>query len=128
MGSFLSCAVLGGIISTSDTQVATCITTSDTIYITNVAGFQMDPSLPALSNYRLKIRFRSDGVTDTNDNTFYHYLKLYANIDAYNSDNHGIFNERMATSVTTTSCSYYSPTDCRIGYTSGSAIGVFQVQ
>jgi hypothetical protein len=91
-GALLSCNLLGGVSSTSVNQRAFCNVNSNTnIYIVNVGGFVSDPLLSVTTNYRIKVRLVSDGLTQTlNSNSFNFYFKLFANYDAYINSYHPI--------------------------------------
>lgn len=91
-GTISGCTLLGGVISTSLTQKATCNVGSNTkIYITNIAGFTTNPSLGSTTNYRVKVKFTATGVSITNTVNSDFYMNLYANIDAYTNSYQAIF-------------------------------------
>jgi hypothetical protein len=89
------CSLLGGIISTSATQLATCTYAStDTLLISNIAGFENDPLLDVSTNKRVKLMFRGTSLAFLSSITYptrYVYSYLYANMDAYNNGYQPIF-------------------------------------
>ena len=106
-GTISSCAVLGGVTSTSRTALATCnVGSNSKLYITNVAGFVTTPSLASSTNMRIKIKFvASTSSADTNNNAYSFYMYLYSNFDAYNQGYQGIFyTSNSLISATSSSC------------------------
>jgi hypothetical protein len=89
------CSLLGGIISTSATQLATCAYAStDTLLISNIAGFEDDPLLDVSTNKRVKLMFRGTALAYLYSGDYptrYVYSYLYANQDAYNNGYQPIF-------------------------------------
>ncbi len=89
------CSVLGGVISTSATQLATCTWAStDTLLISNIAGFETDPLLGVTTNKRVKLMFRGTALTYLYSGDYptrYAYSYLYANQDSYNNGYQPIF-------------------------------------
>jgi hypothetical protein len=121
-GTINNCSLLGGIISTSNTQIATCTVYSNTaIYINNVAGFLADPNLPTTTNYRIKVKFTGNSVTNTGNYASTFTMKLFANLDAYNGAYQSIFNTNAAattgsaSSTTASSCFWNQPGNCVLG-------------
>lgn len=129
-GTLSSCELLGGISSTSVNQRAFCLVGSSTvIYIVNVGGFVTDPLLATNTNYRVKFRLFSTGLVNTpNNNNFYFYMRLFANLDAYVNSYHPIFYEYNSVITASSSLCYYNyPGSCDISQSSGT-LGTFQVQ
>lgn len=128
-GTIKSCNLLGGIISTSINNVATCSvsTTSTTteIYIRNVAGFIANPLLATSTNYRVKILFVGDDLA-TSTSAFNFDLNLYSNIDAYTTRYQSIINNYNALTGSTPGCYYSSPSTCTYGQSTPN-LGTMQV-
>lgn len=121
-GTITSCSLLGGIISTSIAQAATCgFSGSDQMYISNVGGFMADPLLAASKSYRVKIVFTGSGLINAAYSNFYFYAYLYANYDAYTNGYQPIFLNRnwVGSSLGSSSCYRFDPTNCYYGQTSG---------
>lgn len=109
--TLLSCSVLGGIVSTSINQPASCSFTGGVLYIVNIGGFVADPLLAPTTANRVKLKFTTTGLSNSKYCDFFNFLvKLYANLDAYQNQYQPI----LYTYTTITSCSalcyYYDPT------------------
>ena len=92
-GTISTCNLLGGIKSTSLTQQATCVKGSNSlIYIKNVAGFTPTTNLASDTHNRVKVSFLASTSSTTGNTYVNFYMKLYANIDAYNQGYQAIFN------------------------------------
>lgn len=130
-GTLLSCDLLGGIESTSINQRAFCNVNSNTnIYIANVGGFIANPLLPVTSNYRVKLRLLSTGLSTTsNGNNFNFFFRLFANYDAYINNYHPIIYETntVFNSNNNHLCFYNTPGSCIISQSTAPS-GTFQVQ
>lgn len=85
--------MLGGVISTSDTEKAYCTYSGNTIIIRNVAGFETDPLLDTSTNNRVKFMFKGESLGDYTSSTRYITTYLWANYDAYSNNYQAIFYE-----------------------------------
>ena len=57
----------------------------------NVGGLVTDPLLSTTTNYRIKVRLLSAGLSANVGNyNFYFYFQFYANYDAYHNNYHPI--------------------------------------
>lgn len=119
-GTVSDCTLLGGILSTSLTQVATCnVSSNSVLYISNIGGFIANPELSSSTNLRVKVAFTATGVSNSNISNINinFYMVLYANFDAYNSSYQGIFDEynSLSSSTTLSSCYWYDTSTCLLG-------------
>lgn len=129
-GTLLSCDLLGGVASTSINQRAFCNVNSNTnIYIVNVGGLVTDPLLSITTNYRIKVRLLSAGLTaTTNANNFNFFFQLYANYDAYSNNYHPVAYEYNGVFTGTNNlCFTNVPGSCIISQSQAPS-GTFQVQ
>ena len=118
-GTILNCDAIGGFIASSPNDRVSCVRASDTvIYITNIGGFEEDPTLDSSTNMRIKFRFFSTlGTTDRHSMSNNFMIKLYANHDGYSNNRLAIF---AATSSLKQSCYWANQAYCCLLYTSPS--------
>lgn len=122
-GTMSSCALLGGLNSTSINQRVTCSVSSNRVVLSQISDFMADPLLASSTNLRVKYSFIATGLSNTNNVAITFYSVLYANIDAFNNNYQGIF---YLSSSLTYSCYYSSPGTCTLGQSSG--LGTFVLQ
>ena len=127
-GTISSCNLLGGIISTSLTDQATCYKRNNTgMYIRNVAGFTTTPNLATSTHNIIKVSFISSTSSTSNNPSIAFGIKLHANYDAYINDYQPIMYDANGLTSVTSSCYWRDTSNCVV-LDSNSQKGTFLLQ